>query len=237
VKPVDLSIVVPVYHESEMLPNKLAELDAFLETKDYGQVEVLLVTQSAADTRAAEKHSSRGANYRVLDLKKRAGKGGAVKAGMLNARGRYRLYMDADLATPLRHIDDAWRAVRNLWKIHDDRLRAFISKVTNWVVQLLLLPGIKDTQCGFKIFKAEAAENIFNQLQLTGWSFDVEVMALARKFHYKIATFEAPDWHDPKEAAHGLAGDSALVIALREAKDPLRIRWWLWTGKYKRTSS
>jgi dolichyl-phosphate beta-glucosyltransferase len=126
VKPVDLSIVVPVYHESEMLPNKLAELDAFLETKDYGQVEVLLVTQSAADTRAAEKHSSRGANYRVLDLKKRAGKGGAVKAGMLNARGRYRLYMDADLATPLRHIDDAWRAVRegadlavavrNLWK-------------------------------------------------------------------------------------------------------------------------
>ena len=173
----------------------------------------------------------------------RMGKGGAVRLGMLTATGRYRLFMDADLATPLTHLDDVQRlmqqgvpviiAVRDLVRIHKQLMRKFMSKFGNLVAQIILLPGIKDTQCGFKAFEAAAAAEIFSRQTMTSWSFDLEVLKIARLQHYQIATIEAPDWHDPKPEGQGLVGDSALKAAINTFVDIFRIRLNVWMGKYR----
>jgi dolichyl-phosphate beta-glucosyltransferase len=162
---------------------------------------------------------------------------------MLEARGRYRLFMDADLATPLRHLDDVKAlmdtggkvgiAVRNLSKIHKGFIRKIISTATNIMVQLLLLPGVKDTQCGFKVFEEGAAKAVFGRMTLLLWSFDIEILAIANQLKYQIEYFPADDWHDPKEAGEGLVGDSATKVALKSFFDPFKIRWNIWTNGYR----
>lgn len=244
---IDLSIIIPAYREAERIEASLKTLAEFIKDRDYGRVEVIVMAQSDDDSGAAAQHDAKYFHdFRVINLGQRSGKGGAVRAGMFEARGRYRMFMDADLATPLEHLDDVHGlmerrgkvgiAVRNLFTIHKNPRRALISKVSNLAVQLLLLPGIKDTQCGFKVFEAEAAKAIFSRQTITSWSFDVEILAIARYLGFRIETFEAPDWRDPKPEASGLSGDSPLKVAIREAQDPLLIRWNLWAGQYTHPS-
>src|SRR5262249_46638636 len=152
-----------------------------------------------------------------------------VRLGMFEAKGRYRMFMDTDLATPLRHLDEVYAgmqrgdqviiAVRNLWSIHKGLLRKMMSKFGNVFIQVLILPGIKDTQCGFKAFEASVAEEVFSRQTMLGWSFDAEVLKIARLSHYKITTIEAPDWKDPKPAGMGLVGDSAMHAAIQTLLD------------------
>jgi len=97
-----------------------------------------------------------------------------------------------------------------------------------------LLPGIKDTQCGFKVFEATVAEEVFGRQTITGWGFDLEILAVARKLGYKIDMFPADDWKDPK--AQGLTGDSASKAALQVFRDLINVRWGLMTGRYRRRS-
>lgn len=242
----DLSIIIPAYNEGDDFGPRLERLDKFLDQRQYGNVEVLIMLQSddPSDTKsAATSELGSFANCRIINLGKRAGKGAAVRAGMFEAKGRYRLFMDADLATPLHHLDDVKRlmddgarvgiAVRDLWSIHKNFQRRMISTISNLAVQMLLLPGIKDTQCGFKVFEAEAAEAIFSRQTITTWSFDVEILSIARYLKYPIKTFDVPDWHDPKGEGAGLVGDSPLKVAIREAMDPLKVRLNLWRGRYK----
>lgn len=245
----DLSIIIPAYNEGPEFGPRLERLAQFLEQKQYGDVEVLIMMQSddtSGGREIAQLDTKLFDNCRVINLGKRAGKGGAVRAGMFEAKGRYRLFMDADLATPLHHLDDVKRlmdsgakvgiAVRNLWHIHKNFQRRMISTISNLAVQILLLPGIRDTQCGFKVFEAEAAEAIFARQTILTWSFDVEILSIARKLKYPISTFDASDWHDPKGDGAGLAGDSPIKVALTEAMDPLKVRLNLWRGRYKRAS-
>jgi dolichyl-phosphate beta-glucosyltransferase len=241
---IDLSIIIPAHKEAGRIPEKLAELADWLDSHDYGTIEILVVancTEGTAD--AARTQANRFKHFRVIDEKTRLGKGGAVRLGMFEARGRYRLFMDADLATPLSHLDDVHRfmqqgskvaiAVRDLVKIHKGLVRKIITKTANVVVQVLVLPGIKDSQCGFKLFEGHAAEQIFSRQTLTSWSFDVEVLAIARYLGYKIDTFTANDWKEPKPESGGLTGDSPLKVAIQQAKDPLIVRLNLWRGVYK----
>ena len=159
---------------------------------------------------------------------------------MLAANGSYRMFMDADLATPLRHFDDLANhiaggsevaiGVRDLVRIHKGFKRKLITKVGNILTQTVLFLRVKDTQCGFKMFSADAAEKIFSSLTIFGWGFDMEVLVLARHYGYKISTFEVSDWKDPK--ATGLVGDSPLGAAISTLKELLQIRWNLIIGKY-----
>lgn len=202
------------------------------------------MAQSQDDTGAAAQHEAKHFHsLRVINLGKRAGKGGAVRAGMLMAKGKYRLFMDADLATPLKHLDDVQAAisrqekviiaVRDLVKIHKDIKRKFMSKFGNLVAQAVLVPGIKDTQCGFKAFAADAAEEVFSRQTMPGWSFDLEILKIARLRGYKISTFDANDWEDPKQESAGLVGDSPLRAAIDTFLDIFRIRLNVWLGKYR----
>jgi dolichyl-phosphate beta-glucosyltransferase len=176
----------------------------------------------------------------------RAGKGRDVRLGIFEASGRYKIFMDADLATPLRHLQDAYdalsqgadvtMAVRDLWSIHEGFLRKVMSACGNLFIQALILPGIKDTQCGFKGFRAEAAEAIFSRQSMLGWSFDAEILKIARLLKYKIHSFETPDWRDPKTANMGLVGDSPLHAAIKTLLDTVEIRLNVWEGRYKEPS-
>jgi dolichyl-phosphate beta-glucosyltransferase len=243
---IDLSIIIPAYMESRVIIDTLKQLSAFLNTHDYGNVEIIVVTADSPDGTAnlAESQAGLFEHFKVLHPGPRVGKGRDVRLGMFEATGRYRLFMDADLATPLSHLDNVYAfmqhegqvgiAVRNLFRIHKGLMRKLMSKSVNVAAQFLVVPGIKDTQCGFKVFEASAAEAIFSRITMLKWSFDLEVLAIARQLGYKIETFEVPGWHDPKAADQGLSGDSQLKIVFGGMFDPIRMRLNIWMGKYKK---
>lgn len=246
---IDFSIVIPAYMESAHIADTLDRLAAFLSTRDYGEVEVVVVVAESPDgtARIAQSRAHLFRHFILVEPGLRVGKGRDVRAGVLASHGRYRLFMDADLATPLDHLDDAWRAlgngapvviaVRDLWRIHEGFLRKCVSQFGNWMAQLVLLPGIKDSQCGFKGFEASAAVAIFERMTMTGWSFDAEVLKIARLLGYQIATFEAPDWTDPKDANMGLVGDSPLHAAVKTLQDLFVIRARALRGVYRQPTS
>jgi dolichyl-phosphate beta-glucosyltransferase len=239
----DLSIVIPAFQEAEVIEATLDSLATYLNTHDMGVVEVLVVVADSPDGTAklARGKASKFKSFRLIEPGSRVGKGRDVRIGMLSAAGKYRLFMDADLATPLHHLADAQCiieqgsavgiAVRDLFSIHDKLSRKIMSKGANYAAQILAVPHIKDTQCGFKLFDAEATVAIFGRQTMLKWSFDMELLAIAHQLGYKIETFEAPDWHDPKEV--GLVGDSQLQIVLKGFFDPFKIRLNIWQGKYR----
>jgi dolichyl-phosphate beta-glucosyltransferase len=129
---------------------------------------------------------------------------------MLAATGEYRLFMDADYSTPIPEVEKLLASVdkyeviigsryldKKSIKVRQPFKRRLISRTCNLLIQAMVLPGVKDTQCGFKLFSAEAAERIFPKLKMTGWSFDIEVLAIARQLGYRIN--EVPvNWFDAK---------------------------------------
>jgi dolichyl-phosphate beta-glucosyltransferase len=243
---IDLSIIIPAYMEAAGIAAALETLAKFLDSRQYGEVEVLVVVPESPDGTAkiADSRAKLFKHFRVVHAGPRVGKGRDVRLGIYEARGRYKLFMDADLATPLKHLDEVHAliqkdakvvvAVRDLWSIHKGLLRKVMSSFGNVFIQVLILPGIKDSQCGFKAFESEAAEAIFSRQTMLGWSFDAEVLKIARLQGYKIATVEAPDWKDPKKAGMGLVGDSALHAAIQTLLDTIQIRLNAWGGKYRR---
>lgn len=245
----NVSIIIPAYMEAANIASSLATLAAYLRKRNFGHVEVIVVVADSPDGTAglAAAQAQLFDDFRVHQVGPRAGKGRDVRAGILEARGQYRIFMDADLATPLHHLDEAYEAlkggapvviaVRNLFTIHKGILRKLMSKGGNLFTQLLILPGIKDTQCGFKGFEATAAEAIFPRMTMLGWSFDMEILKIARLLHYRVQPIEAEDWADPKTAQMGLVGDSPLHAALQTLLDVVAIRLNVWKGRYKKPQS
>lgn len=242
----DLSIVVLAYQEEARIGASLIELSAHLTRTGRRGVEVVVVAASRPDgtsdrtRQVVEAKQPLFDDLRVVVPGTMAGKGRDAKFGMLAARGRHRIFMDADLATPLHHLDtslelleaghDAVIGVRDLTSSHRG-LRKVISKVGNLLVQAILLPGVSDSQCGFKLFTATAADQVFARQTIDGWGFDMEVLAIARTLGCRIATHEVPDWTD---VAGGTFSDAALTGALRTLQDLLVIKWRVVRGNYRR---
>lgn len=242
---IDLSIIIPAYMEADRIADSLHQLADYLNSKDYGEVEVLVVSADSPDGTAkiAEAAASQFKHFRVIHAGPRVGKGRDVRLGIYEAVGRYKLFMDADLATPLHYLDDVKAfmdrggqvaiAVRDLLVIHKGFLRKTASKAANIAAQVLVVPGVKDTQCGFKVFEAGVAQEIFSRMTMLQWSFDMEILAIARQLRYKVEFIDVPDWTDPKEADAGLGGDSIIKVALGGFLDPFKIRLRIWTGHYR----
>ena len=236
-----LSIIIPAFQEAGRIEATLEELAAYLKTNKYTDTEVLVVTADSPDGTAALARKKAGLfeAFRVVDGGPKVGKGRDVRTGMMEAKGRYKLFMDADLATPLHHLEAVRRhiaageeviiAVRNLNSSHTG-LRKAVSSLGNGLVQATLLPGIKDTQCGFKAFSSKAADELFRRQTILGWGFDMEILAIARMLKYKIAIIEAPDWHDKPDGTIESDIKSAAVETLLELGI---ILWRRWTGRYK----
>ncbi len=199
-----LSIVIPARNEESRLPRSLGQVFAFLEKQDYTG-EVLVVENASTDRtlEAAQELARDHPSLRVLheDL---PGKGRAVRRGMLEARGEFRFIADADLSMPVDQVNRflppacnsdiaiASREAPGAQRFGEPYYRHLTGRVFNFFIRSLVLPGLQDTQCGFKCFHAAAAEDLFRRQTLAGWSFDVELLAVARQRGYSIAEIGIP---------------------------------------------
>ena len=234
-----LSIIIPAHNEARRLPPSLEKIDAFLDTQPFA-AEVLVVENGSIDDTLgiAESYAEKMPRLRVLheDLR---GKGLAVRRGMLAASGEYRFLCDADLSMPIEQITrflppelDGFdiaigsREVAGSVRYDEPWYRHQIGRVFNTMVRWVLLPGLQDTQCGFKCFRGDVAEKIFPLQILTGMSFDAEVLYIARKFGYTIR--EIPiDWYFDPDSRVRLVGDS-----IRMGIDLISIRLKAARGDY-----
>lgn len=230
--PVDLSIVIPAYNEARRIAVSLGTLSDHLKAHDLGVVEVIVVVARGDDRTAelAQAQANAFESLRVIDAGEPAGKGRDVQLGVQSAAGRYRLFMDADLATPLHHLEsvaklmrqdaDVIVGVRDLEESHRG-VRKIISKVGNRLVRRLLRLDIGDTQCGFKAFRGPVADDLFARQKIVGWGFDIEILALAVSRGYRIDTIPIDDWQD---VAGGTFRNVAVTGALSTFRDLLKIR-------------
>ena len=200
-KPI-LSIVIPAYNEEKRLGLSLRKIMDYLDSRGL-QAEIVVVDDGSSDQTAAvaKEILKDWPLARVLVLPKNQGKGAAVREGVLQASGELILFSDADLSTPIEELEKMLPLAREGYEVviasralpgaeikrKQSWLREHMGKTFNLFVRLLLIKGIKDTQCGFKLFQQEAARKIFSLVQCQGFAFDVEVLWWARKFGYKIA--------------------------------------------------
>ena len=238
-----LSIIIPAYNEAKRIGKTLERLQQYLKRIEF-TYEVLVVLDGPSDaTRAvAEEMGRKWKDLRVLDRAVNRGKGFTVKEGMLRAKGQIRLFTDADNSTDLAHFDKMKRlfdqgydlviASRNAkdaaqaeQAVPQMAYKRFIGQIGNRIVQRVAVPGIWDTQCGFKAFRAEVAERIFRQTTIERWGFDIEVLALALALKYRIGIIPAHWIND--ERSHVRPMDYLRVLA-----DTFAVRRNLLSGRY-----
>jgi glycosyltransferase involved in cell wall biosynthesis len=221
---VQLAIIVPAFNEAHGLRASLDRLASWLRTTDWDW-EIRVVDDGSADGTADIVAAAASAEPRVvLQREAHRGKGGAVRAGMLAARASLRFMCDADLSMPPRelprfiaaagqgaHVAIGSREGASARRIGEPWWRHGVGRVFNFAIQRLAMPGIADTQCGFKLFTGEAADAIFADATLDGWAFDVEVLALARAKGRRIV--EVPiEWHHRAESQLSVARDSWRML-------------------------
>ncbi|HEX3722315.1 MAG TPA: dolichyl-phosphate beta-glucosyltransferase [Nitrolancea sp.] len=251
---ISLTIVIPCYNEEARLPRTLETVLEYLDQRDYCW-ELLIADDGSED--ATPKIASGAAtreNVRHLRLPHR-GKAAAVRAGVEAARGSAVVFTDADLSTPIEYVDAARQLLLSKWdlvigsregkgarRVNEPFYRHFMGRLFNYLVQALLVRGVRDTQCGFKAFRADVARDLFSRSQLyrdddtvvrgplvTG--FDVELLFLAQKRGYRL--YELPvTWHhvDGSKVRPGL--DSLLMI-----RDITRVRLNIARGRYAESAA
>ena len=198
----ELSIVIPCYNEEERLPRTIEQIERYLEGKDLSY-ELILVDDGSTDgtRQIQEAAAERNPSVRVEALPRNRGKGRALAEGVAVSTGAQILVTDADLSTPIEEIEKLRVALRggagvaigsrsvrgSRVEISQPAYRVLMGKVFNLLVQAVLLPGIWDTQCGFKLFRADVAHEVFAGLTTDGFGYDPEVLYLAKRRGVKIA--------------------------------------------------
>jgi len=232
----DLSVVIAAYNEEARLPPTLDRLRAYLGQGSLAY-EIVVVDDGSSDS-TAEVARARGATVVRNDTNR--GKGFAARRGMLVARGRRRLMTDADLSTP---IEDLPRLMARLDEGYDVAIgsralpgsnvevrqsayREVMGRLFNLCVRALAVPGLHDTQCGFKLFTAAAAERSFEPARHHGFSFDVETLFIARRRGLRIAEVPVTWRNDTASRVGPLNGFRAFL-------DLARIRVNGWRGRYR----
>lgn len=235
-KPV-LSIVIPAYNEEKRLGLTLRKIIDYLDSRQI-QAEIIVVDDGSKDKTTAVAREILGdwPLQKVVSLPENQGKGAAVKEGLLQASGEFILFSDADLSTPIEELEKMLPLARLGYQVviasralpeseikkRQSWLREHMGKTFNFLVRLLLIKDIKDTQCGFKLFEQKAARKIFSELQTKGFAFDVEALALARRFGYKIAQIPVA-WVNSPESRVGLVRSSVgMFIELLKIKKRLK---------------
>src|SRR3989338_7244163 len=211
-----LSVVIPAYNEEKRIGATLLDVDKHLSGKNY-KYEILVISDGSTDKTVdvVKKYKQLIGNLEVVDNLENKGKGAAVRQGMLMARGKYRVFMDADNSTSVEHFDKmeklfeggfgvviGTRDSRDLkeakQRVKQPFARRFLGDVSNILIQLLAVRGIWDTQCGFKGFTREVVERVFPILRINRWGFDIEILAAAHRMGYKIGMVPV-DWkNDPR---------------------------------------
>lgn len=230
----ELSIVIPAYNEALRIGDTLDRIGDYLKSCGYSSEIIVVDDGSHDDTekvvrKTAEKHSA----IVLLQNGMNKGKGYSVKRGILSSRGRFVLMSDADLSTPIEEIGKLFKELEEGYDIaigsrsvsgskvlkRQTWYRQLMGKIFNKIVQAIAVSGIRDTQCGFKLFKGDAARMVFARLRIERFAFDVEALYLAKKMGFRIR--EAPVvWVNSPDSKVSIFRDS-----LRMMRDLLKIRF------------
>jgi dolichyl-phosphate beta-glucosyltransferase len=236
-----LSVILPAYNEQDRIKKTLLDVSQFLQKQSFGY-EILVVNDGSKDLTAEVVNNlvSSIPNLRLIDNKENHGKGYVTKQGMLSASGDVRLFMDADNSTKVDEVlkmlpmfeqgydlvIGSRRISGSVIAVHQPWFRDFLGGVFRFIVHILVPVGVTDSQCGFKAFSALAARAVFPKQSIYRWAFDVEVLAIARKFKFKIK--EVPvTWVNDTESHVKLGGMIDMLLEVME------VRLNLWAGKYK----
>lgn len=240
-----LSVVVPAYNEERRLPETLVEIDKYLRKQPY-EYEIIVVNDGSKDKTAAivRQLQIKIANLRLIDNKENHGKGFVVRQGLLEAKGEYRLFTDADNSTTVDQVEKLLPCFKQGFDIvigsRDVKgavianpqpwYRILVGNIFNLSVQIIVgLWGIWDTQCGFKALSAEAANDVLPRCKIDRWAFDPEILIIGKKLGYKIK--EVPIvWINDPESKVKLKG------MIKMGFDLLRIRMNLITRRYVKKS-
>jgi glycosyltransferase involved in cell wall biosynthesis len=236
-----LSVIIPAYNEARRIGPTLDAVIAWLQGQPLPHELIVVDDGSEDETRAVVRQRLEGLAFtRLIETPENRGKGHAVRTGMLAARGDLRLFMDADNSTPVNELPGLLARVRAgahvaigsrrapgaTTDVRQPWYRRTWSRVANRVVQAGLLEGIRDTQCGFKLFTGAAAEAVFARARIDGWGFDLEALALAQRLGFPVAEHPVSWSDDPR----------SRISPLRDAwcitKEFFRIRRAFRRGEY-----
>lgn len=240
-----LSLIVPAYNEETRITTSLLSMYAYLQKQQFSW-EMLIVIDGATDKTLEKAIAFAAGKPRVrwIDRKENRGKGYTVREGMLAANGQIRLFSDADNSTDMSHFDQMLPHFENGADVvicsRDPKdaegagqavpqsfFKRLLGNMGNLFIQLIAVPGIWDTQCGFKAFTAQAAQAIFPLSRIDGWGSDIEFLALARRLGYQIDVIPA-HWID-QAGTHVKLWDYFGTFG-----EAMRVRWNLINGIYKR---
>ncbi len=235
-----LSVVIPAYNEEKRLPATLRSVVKFLSGKSYPW-EVLVVDDGSKDGTAnlVRATSITTPQVKLLQYGHNRGKGFAVRFGMVRAKGKFRLFMDADNSTTIDHFDkffpyfdkgfDVVIGSRDVAgaeiNIHQAWWKETLGDLGNLWIQFWAVPGVKDTQAGFKVFSGKATDEVFPRLLIDRWGFDVEALAIARACGYKISEQPIRWKNDPNSKV----SPSAYIEVFKEV---VQVRLNIWRGRY-----
>lgn len=226
-----LSIIIPAYNEADRLPETLKKIRDFLDEQAFDS-EVLIIENGSTDQtfHISQQFMDSDRRFCAVHLEEK-GKGLAVRYGMLAASGTFRFMCDADLSMPVGEISRflppklagfevaiGSREGQGARRYNEPVYRHLGGRAINWMIRLLALPGLNDTQCGFKCFEGDAAKTIFSRTKMAGWSFDVEALFIARLRGYRIVEVPIPWFFNPQSKL-SLVKDAAHMAA-----DMIRIR-------------
>lgn len=237
-----LSVVIPAYNEEKRIAATLLDIDRYLSRQDY-TYEIVVVNDGSKDNTAevVQKMQELVKNLRLINNKENHGKGYVVKQGMLEVKGEYRLFTDADNSTTIDHLDKFSPFFKEGYdivigsieiqgaEIHEDAVwyRRWLGRISKYIIRIVAgLWEIHDSQRGFKCFTQKAAEAIFPKQTIMRWGFDIEILAIAKKMGFKIK--EAPViWSNP--------GESKVTLSsyIKTFQELLKIKYNLITNKYK----
>jgi len=231
-----LSVIIPAYNEEERLPKTLHEAHVWLQRHIAHDFEMIVVDDGSSDSTpdAVQRLQASMPELTLLQQHQNQGKGAAVRRGMLAAKGDIHLFMDADHSTHIREVEKVFQVLQSSPDIdvliasrqhadsdilqHQSWLREHMGKAFNILMRFSTGIGMLDTQCGFKAMTKQASQAVFQQQQLDGFSFDVEMLFLAQKMEFHIAEIPVRWINEPNSKVR------MLVDPLKMFIDILRIR-------------
>ncbi len=222
-----LSIIIPCYNEEQRINATLQNIDSYLRTRPW-TYEIIVVNDGSTDRTEQSVQQHRGAipQLHLITNDVNRGKGAAVKCGMLAARGVYRLFMDADHSVSIQHLEHFLPYLTQGYdvvigsievagaRVHDDCgfWRRILGRLAKMLIRLCILPHIRDSQRGFKLFSKKAAEDIFHRQTIERFGFDIEILYIAQMRGYTIKELPVT-WNNQKNP---FIGASAYFSTLRE---------------------
>ncbi len=239
---VHLSIIIPAYNEEKGIRDTVIDVSRYLSKQDY-TFEIIVINDGSKDKTAeiCRELESTLYNLKFIDNKKNQGKGAAVRQGMLAASGKYRIYLDGDNAISIDHLEKFWPYIKEGYDVVIGSIelpgavieeeyslyRKVLGKLSKYLIRLMTIWGIHDTQRAFKLFSAEVAEKVFSRQTIKRWGFDIEILVIAKKLGYKIKELPVK-WVNPGGKGKGVS----LLGYFNTLKELFQIKWNSIRGKY-----